>query len=427
MITLTSTELNYLIYRYLLEEGYEHSAYTFGKESMIDENPNVPQIPPDAIKTYVTKGVEMEYIEKHTDSSGSIKACTSKYSIFSSHVCIEQGIDISPIYLASQESDISLCAWAKSGELVTGSLNCTLRKWAPPEIKAEWKLGLNEGNSHGVTAVAIESDSSFGTQEKETTTVGALFNGTLFVSKKNHQWINPHAHKGPIVALSLKEEQLITGGWDGTCKKWIVEDNQLVDARKWTLHTGPVMDVIMFKEGFSTCSVDGTICYINMNGGITRLSGHTGEVNALKSVEDTLISCSDDKTVKLWNVKSSSAMGTLSGHTKEVYAIDCTSTLIASVSFDADARLWDIESQKNLAVLKRHTKPIYSTAFSKDERLLATGGLDSMVCLWDVRSNEIAKEFKVGSGVYQVEFSEDNKLLSICSSDHRPILLNIKK
>lgn len=34
-MSFTSDELNYLIYRYLKEAGFEHSAFTFGNESRV--------------------------------------------------------------------------------------------------------------------------------------------------------------------------------------------------------------------------------------------------------------------------------------------------------------------------------------------------------------------------------------------------------
>eukprot|EP01045_Picozoa_sp_COSAG04_P057759 COSAG04_NODE_27705_length_280_cov_1.149171_1_plen_71_part_01 len=35
--TVTSEDLNYLIYRYLQESGFNHSAFTFGYESFINK------------------------------------------------------------------------------------------------------------------------------------------------------------------------------------------------------------------------------------------------------------------------------------------------------------------------------------------------------------------------------------------------------
>lgn len=430
MITLTSTELNYLIYRYLLEEGYHHSAYVFGRESMLEDNTEVPQILHDAIKKYVTRGVEMEYIEMHTDENNRIKKCTSKYSISTPHKCIETALEASPIYLKSQESDVSLCAWSSTGELVTGSRSCNLSLWMLPQKQAQnqWKLGVNEGFSHGITGISVESNSFFTKQQVSSTVIAAATNsGDIFVSDRQLEWRVLKAHKGPVVAVSLKGSNLLTGGWDGICKRWEIHKQSLVEVERWNLHNGAVMDIIPFDSGFATCSVDGSICCVDKDKGIMVLRGHSGEVNALKRAENVLVSCSDDSTVKLWNYNTPDAICTLEAHKKEVYTIDTNSKYVVSGSFDSNVCLWDIERQSLLSILEGHKKPIYSVAFSFDGSLIASAGLDYVVNIWDTRSYEIAKEFNVGSGVYQVQFSPSGSMLAVCSSNPHPLILELRR
>lgn len=56
-MALTSDELNLLIYRYLRESGFEHSAFTFGHESLIHKSSiDGAAIPPAALITYIQKG-----------------------------------------------------------------------------------------------------------------------------------------------------------------------------------------------------------------------------------------------------------------------------------------------------------------------------------------------------------------------------------
>ncbi|KAI5181482.1 transducin (beta)-like 1 [Nematocida sp. AWRm80] len=428
MITLTSTELNYLVYRYLIEEGYTHSAYVFGRESMIEDAVNCPTINRNGLKNYVIKGVEMEYIEKHTDTKNGIRKCISKYSISMEHKCIDKVLEIEPRYLESQNSDVSLCAWAQNGELVTGSQNCILRIWDVPNPKKEWQLGVNQNNSHGITGVAIESDSLFGTPTKGTVVVGTTHSGDLFVSKNNQEWKVSQAHKGPIVSISLKDKELFTGGWDGICRKWETKEDTLQETNSWKLHNGSIMDILMLKKGFVTCSGDSTLCSIDkITNKITKMTGHQNEVNALRHHKETIVSCSDDRTLRLWQFNNPTPLATLTGHTKEIYSIDISNETVASGSFDSTVKLWDITKQKLLSTLESHTKSIYTVAFSKDSTLLASGGLDSIVKLWDTRSNELAKEYYIGAGIYQLEFNPEGSALLVCSSNPRPILLEIRK
>jgi transducin (beta)-like 1 len=64
-MAITSDEVNYLIYRYLLESGFSHSAFTFGIESHIhDSSIDSSQVPPGALVTVIQKGVQ--YVEAET-------------------------------------------------------------------------------------------------------------------------------------------------------------------------------------------------------------------------------------------------------------------------------------------------------------------------------------------------------------------------
>ena len=58
-MSFTSSEVNYLIYRYLQESGFHHSAYLFGTESHIaNSNINGGLVPPAALLNIIQKGLQ---------------------------------------------------------------------------------------------------------------------------------------------------------------------------------------------------------------------------------------------------------------------------------------------------------------------------------------------------------------------------------
>lgn len=62
-MTFTTDELNYLVYRYLDESGYTHSAYTFGLESgVVASGVSTVVIPPAALLSLVQKGIQLQTI-----------------------------------------------------------------------------------------------------------------------------------------------------------------------------------------------------------------------------------------------------------------------------------------------------------------------------------------------------------------------------
>ncbi|VFM97578.1 MAG: WD40 repeat [Candidatus Kentron sp. G] len=74
----------------------------------------------------------------------------------------------------------------------------------------------------------------------------------------------------------------------------------------------------------------------------------------------------------------------LKGHTNVINALTFSpdGSRLLSGSSDDTARLWDVESDKALAVLRGHTDHIYTVAFSPDGGRLVTGSFDHTLRLW---------------------------------------------
>merc|ERR1712228_445763 len=73
-LCVTSDEINYLIYRYLQESGFGHTAFTFAYESLLGKSPvrNV-DVPPGALISFLQKGLQYLGIEENLNEDGSEK------------------------------------------------------------------------------------------------------------------------------------------------------------------------------------------------------------------------------------------------------------------------------------------------------------------------------------------------------------------
>ena len=77
----------------------------------------------------------------------------------------------------------------------------------------------------------------------------------------------------------------------------------------------------------------------------------------------------------------------LTGHTDYVDAVvfGPDGRILATGGFDGVVRLWDVATRKQVGdPLASHAIPVMSAAFSPDGRILAVGGGDGKVRLWDV-------------------------------------------
>ena len=66
-MSISSDEVNYLVYRYLQESGFTHSAYTFGYESFVSKTSIARgvELPPGALVSFIQKGLQYLELEAH--------------------------------------------------------------------------------------------------------------------------------------------------------------------------------------------------------------------------------------------------------------------------------------------------------------------------------------------------------------------------
>eukprot|EP01069_Polyplicarium_translucidae_P010678 Polyplicarium_translucidae@DN3391_c1_g2_i10.p1 len=91
-IHLASDDVNLLVYRYLLENGYVHSAFAFRNESGVGRRDGLTgrgeRIPPNGLLAFLQKALLYCWIEHHTDdNSGDVLPCSRPFSFFAKHEC----------------------------------------------------------------------------------------------------------------------------------------------------------------------------------------------------------------------------------------------------------------------------------------------------------------------------------------------------
>jgi WD40 repeat protein len=120
--------------------------------------------------------------------------------------------------------------------------------------------------------------------------------------------------------------------------------------------------------------------------GKVRLIGHTNYLEGIAFSPDskTLISSSDDNTLKLWDVTTGQELRTFSGHTKWGHdvAFSPDGKTVVSANSDGTVKLWDVTTGQVLRNFTGHKGQVLAVAFSPDGRWAASGGDDGVIKLW---------------------------------------------
>ncbi|ORY32489.1 WD40 repeat-like protein [Rhizoclosmatium globosum] len=151
------------------------------------------------------------------------------------------------------------------------------------------------------------------------------------------------------------------------------------------------------------------------------LVGHSGVVYSVAFSPDgkTVVSGSNDKTVKVWSVETGECVKTIVGHSALVNCVVFLpdSKTVVSGSNDKTIKVWSVETGKCVKTFG-HSGEVYSVAFSPDYKTMVCGSFLETFKLWSVETGENFKTFKGHKGgVSSIVFSPDGKTLVSRSND----------
>ena len=189
-------------------------------------------------------------------------------------------------------------------------------------------------------------------------------------------------------------------------------------------HSGPIYSSAFSHndEFLLTCSEDTTIRLWDLNvlKNKAMYNGHNYPVLCVNvsALSFYFASGSMDRTARLWSFDRTHPLRIFAGHEHSVETVAFHGNASYIASADHTVRLWDINSGKTVRLLVGHWAPVTCLAFSPDGRLLASSGEDGRIRLWDIGSGNLVKEIRSHSDtVYSLSFNPDNSLLASCGSD----------
>ena len=160
--------------------------------------------------------------------------------------------------------------------------------------------------------------------------------------------------------------------------------------------------------------------------------GHSNGVGSVVLSADGrfIVSGSDDKTIKLWNIHERKEVCTFTGHTSFIWSVamsaDCK--LIASGSEDKTVKLWSIHERKEEFTFTGHKGVVRSVAISADGRFIVSGSTDYRIKLWNIleKTNEHTFEGHQG-GVASVAVTPDCRYIVSGAGDNTIRIWNIQE
>ncbi|TKX23304.1 WD domain-containing protein 18 [Elsinoe australis] len=149
------------------------------------------------------------------------------------------------------------------------------------------------------------------------------------------------AHRESVLNLRFDNRYLITCSKDKTIKIWnrrtVRSDDRIVPH---LLRNQYALDAPVDLEPYTLLGT---------------LQGHGAAVNAVQIHEDTVVSASGDRTIRMWNVLTGDCIREFQGHGKGIACVQFDGRRIVSGSSDHTVRIFDAATKGEVACLQGHS------------------------------------------------------------------------
>ena len=222
------------------------------------------------------------------------------------------------------------------------------------------------------------------------------------ITGKIKKRIEGFADRVVTIAFSDDGQRFATGGGapteDGEIKIFRADGSPEFDVKSG--HSDTVFGVRFSPDGkmLATCGADKFVKVWGVPDAklVKSFEGHTHHVLDVgwKSDGKFLASAGADNAIKVWDFEKGEQARTITGHTKQVTRlvfVGKTPTFVTT-SGDQQLKMWNVDNGGNVRNFAGGTDYLYAVAVSSDGKLVAAGGEEGVIRLYNGESSALIKE-----------------------------------
>lgn len=442
-MSITSEELNYLIWRYLQETGNEVSALALQDETRVlefDEKYG-GNVPLGTLVELVQKGILYTECDLLVDRDGKVKPVDSAH--FAKDFNLAQALQVEkekgpnrlvdgsfaleneiPEKVDEKISGNKMTEVTKSEGLLVENFDGFIRT-----LKQLYKLGKVVASSWNSV-----SPLSLAVGEKTSQARILVFNDKDFTVKNEYELKHPFVpstvnnkatNEVTCLSWSATGQEIVTGVENGELRLWNSE-GKLKNVLNF--HRSPIICIKWSKDSthFITADVDNVTIVWNavtgtavQNFELKAQEGHTTNDSLGVDLEwvdiDKFVIPGGQGTLLVYQLGESKPIGRLVGHQGPISVLKFNSSnkLLLSASDDHTLRIWRGANTNSCSCLLGHSQSIVSADWLDDDRIISAS-MDGSIRLWSITENSlIALSMTDGVPVFSGKLSKDKTKFAV--------------
>jgi transcription initiation factor TFIID subunit 5 len=210
-------------------------------------------------------------------------------------------------------------------------------------------------------------------------------------------------HSGPVYGLSQDPHWprlVLSSSADSKVMLWDVGAAIAVGKYQFS---SPAWGVAMGPLGyyFAAATHDGSVEVhsVDKSQPLRIMTGHIADASCVQWHPNAslLLSGSDDRTCRLWDLRTGSCVRLLSGCPAAVSSVAVASCggLAAGGCENGNTAVFDLTTGRMVHLLRGHSSYVNSVCFNDDDQVLGTGSSDGSVKVWSLRGHSAATDTRL--------------------------------
>ena len=437
-MSVSMDELNYLVWRYLQENGFPHTAFVFDTEcNASTTNIAGSQVPPMALITLLQKSLvymkiekRIREIKKDTNSSvhpelEKIEQALARHHTTNPDTPLVQDLnpDNSSLLKAASRVICSIKFSPDSNKVATLQADGTCTIWSENATKSVICGDPCPEMTRCRSAISWNSSSDLIAVAGDSLTHVFDLSGSVAAVIHSDSTVVRFCPDRPLLAVCSRSDYSVT--------IYEIRNGVANQLESFTQHKDVIYDVAWRDQGVvATASSDRCVGVYTVSGGAQLLRSSTSPLTvvAFGAGNGMIASGGDDGNVHVW--KDPHQVIVLKGHAGGITGVawhPVNHSLLASSSLDGSVKVWDTISGECQTTLAHHSKGIMALAFHPSGQYLMTGGRDKVVAIWRYPEGSMVQAFSLGFEVENLDVDAKGEYLAVAFECPNAVVIPIQK
>ncbi|NEQ77237.1 MAG: WD40 repeat domain-containing protein [Okeania sp. SIO2C9] len=300
-------------------------------------------------------------------------------------------------------------------KVVSGAYDNTIRVW---NLETGTEILTFNGHSLPIVAVAITVDG----KKVVSASVANINSIKVWDLETGKEELTLKGHKNLVRTIAITRYEVISGGDSGIIKFWSLKNGKFLsqldcyNSIRYSKHPKPdVCKIAATFDGSLGIAVDThnnlilwnakTNQHIYTKESFYEPNNYTNSIVDLALTPDgtRFISASWDKTLKVWETKSSKEILTFTGHNDSIYAVITTpdSKKLISASKDKTLKVWNLDSvEKNIHATNNIS--VNDVTITPDGKQVLFGLKNNIIMAYNLASIEQINKFNIDKNRHMI-------------------------